>query len=89
MTERPEPHPDRVSVAVDRMTRIVRLLAWTAMFAACCLMLWILAGQAAHADDPKAAAREIGQVGAAAAGAIATDASKARTVPGYAGTNGS
>ena len=87
MTERPEPHPDRVSVAVDRMTRIVRLLAWTAMLAACCLMLWILAGQAAHADDPKAAAREIGQAGTAAAGAIARDASQARTVPGYAGTN--
>ncbi len=85
--ERLEPHPDRVSVAVDRMTRIVRLLAWTAMLAACCLMLWILAGQAAHADDPKAAAREIGQAGTAAAGAIARDASKARTVPGYAGTN--
>ena len=87
MTERLEPHAERVSIAVDRMTRIVRLLAWTAMFAACCLMLWILAGQAAHADDPKAAAREIGRAGTAAAGAIARDASKTETVPGYAGTN--
>ena len=80
-------HPDRVSVAVDRMTRIVRLLAWTAMFAACCLMLWILAGQAAHADDPKEAARELGRAGTAAAGTIARDASQAANVPGYAGTN--
>ena len=87
MTERPEPHPDRVSVAVDRTTRIVRLLAWTAMLAACCPVLWILAGQAAHADDPKAAAREIGRAGSAAAGAIARDASNASAVPGYAGTN--
>ena len=95
MTERLQPHPDRVSVAVDRMTRIVRLLAWTAMFAACCLILWILAGQVAHADpgsgsgasDPREVAREIGQAGTAAAAAIARDASKAADVPGYAGTN--
>ena len=95
MMNRVEPHTDRVSLAVDRMTRIVRLLAWLAMFAACCLMLWILAGQVAHADsgsksgagDPRAAAREIGQAGTAAAGAIARDASKTETVPGYTGTN--
>ena len=87
MMEQPPPHPDRVSVSVDRMTRIVRLLAWTAMFAACCLMLWILAGQVAHADDPREAAREIGRAGSVAAGTIARDASKAATVPGYAGTN--
>ena len=83
----PHSHPDRVSVALDRMTRIVRLLAWTAMFAACCLTLWILAGQAAHAEDPRGAAREIGQAGTAAAGGIARDASQAATVPGYAGTS--
>ena len=82
-----EPGPDRISVAVDRATRIVRLFTWLAMFAVCCLMLWLLAGQAAKAEDPKAAARALGQAGQAAAGAVARDASKAGTVPGYAGTN--
>ena len=77
----------RADVLIDRATRIVRLLAWTAMFALCCLMLWTLGGMAAHAEDPKAAARAIGQAGTAAAGAIARDASKAGTVPGYAGTD--
>ena len=77
----------RTDVWIDRATRVVRLLAWTAMFAVCCLMLWAMAGMAAHAGDPKAAARAIGQAGTAAAGAIARDASKAGTVPGYAGTN--
>ncbi len=82
-----EPEPHRLAPLVDLATRVVRLLAWTAMFAACCLMLWLLATQAAHADDPKDAARRIGQAGAAAAGAIARDASEARAVPGFAGTN--
>ena len=77
----------RADVLIDRATRIVRLLAWIAMFALCCLMLWTLGGMAAHAEDPKAAARAIGQAGTAAAGAIARDASKAATVPGYAGTD--
>ena len=40
----------------------------------------------AKAEDPKAAARAIGQAGAAAAGAIAKSAGSAATVPGYAGT---
>ena len=78
--------PDRISVQVDRATRIVRLLTWIAMFAACCLMLWVLGGMAANAEDPKAAARSLGQAGQAAAGAIARDATKAADVPGYAGT---
>ena len=81
-----EPGPDRISVAVDRATRIVRLFTWLAMFAVCCLMLWLLAGQAAQAEDPKAAARALGQAGQAAAGAVARDASNAGAVPGYAGT---
>ena len=76
----------RTRSGIDRATRIVRLLAWTAMLAVCCLMLWTLGGMAAHAEDPRAAARSLGQAGAAAAGAIARDASKAGTVPGYAGT---
>ena len=78
---------DRADVLIDRATRVVRLLSWISMFAFCCLMLWTLGGMTAHAEDPKAAARAIGQAGTAAAGAIARDASKAGTVPGYAGTD--
>ena len=87
MTEQTDLEVGRTDVWIDRATRIVRLLAWTAMFAVCCLMLWTLGGMAAHAEDPRAAARAIGQAGTAAAGAIARDASKAGTVPGYAGTD--
>ena len=83
----PGPQADRISVPVDPATRIVRLLAWTAMLAVCCPIFLTLGGMAARAEDPKAAAREIGRAGAAAAGAIARDASKAGTVPGYAGTD--
>ena len=72
---------------IDHATRVVRLVAWLSMFAVCCLMLWTMAGMTAHAEDPKAAARAIGQAGTVAAGAIARDASKAGTVPGYAGTD--
>ena len=87
MTVESGPRADRISAPVEPATRIVRLLAWTAMLAVCCPMLWTLGGMAARAEDPKAAAREIGRAGAAAAGAIARDASKAGTVPGYAGTD--
>ena len=91
MTEQTDRSDDAGAVPldrwVDRATRIVRLLAWTAMFALTCLMLWVVSGMAAQAEDPKAAARAIGQAGTAAAGAIARDASKTGTVPGYAGTN--
>ena len=74
----------RADVLIDRATRIALLLAWIGMFALCCPILWVMS---VHAEDPKGAAREIGRAGAAAAGAIARDASKAGTVPGYAGTN--
>ena len=93
---------DRTAVAIDRGTRIVRLLTWMAMFALVCLMLWVVSGMAAKADpgsgpgqapgsgsgagDPRAAARAIGNAGTAAAGAIARDAASAGKVPGYAGT---
>ena len=87
MTEQSETSRDRIEIAIDRGTRVVRLLTWTAMFALVCLMLWVVSGMAARAEDPKAAARVIGNAGAAAAGAIARDASKAGDVPGYAGTN--
>ena len=96
MNGHPESHHEfhRVDALVDSATRIVRLLAWLAMLAVCCLMLWTLGGMAAQADpgsvsgagDPKAAARAIGRAGTAAAGAIAKSAGSAATVPGYAGT---
>ncbi len=41
----------------------------------------------AEAEDPKAAARAVGQAGRAAAGALAKDAGSVAKVPGYAGTN--
>ena len=87
MTEQSDPSRNRIEVAIDRGTRVVRLLTWTAMFALVCLMLWVVSGMVAHAGDPKAEARAIGNAGTAAAGAIARDASKAGDVPGYAGTN--
>ena len=87
MTERNDASDDRVSVVVDRATRIVRLLTWTAMFALVCLMLWVVSGMAARAEDPEAAARAIGNAGNSAARTIARDSSNAAEVPGYAGTN--
>ena len=87
MTEKSGISRDRIEVALDRGTRVVRLLTWAAMFVLVCLMLWLISGMVAKAEDPKAAARAIGQAGAAAAGAIARDASKAGDVPGYAGTS--
>jgi len=55
------------------------------------IMSIILAGQfaapRAEAEDPKAAARAVGQAGTTAASAIAKDAGSAARVPGYAGTN--
>ena len=68
-------------------TRLLRLLTRAMALAFAALAFWMLASVAAHAEDPKAAARAIGQAGTAAAGAIARDASKAGTVPGYAGTD--
>ena len=86
MTEQTDLSVCRANVLIDRATRVVRLLAWLAMFAVCCLMLWVMAGMAAHAEDPRVAARAIGQAGAAAAGAVARNAGAAANVPGYAGT---
>ena len=87
MTEPSEHSEDRIAVAIDRGTRIVRLLTWTAMFVLVCLMLWLVSGMVARAEDPKAAARAIGNAGAAAAGVIARDAASTGKVPGYAGTD--
>ena len=63
MTEPSEYLEDRIAVAVDRGTRIVRLLTWAAMFVLVCLMLWVVSGMAARAGDPKAEARAIGNAG--------------------------
>ena len=87
MTEPTEHSEDRIATAIDRGTRVVGLLTSTAMFALVCLMLWVVSGMAARAEDPKATARLIGNAGAAAAGAIARDSSNAAEVSGYAGTN--
>ena len=87
MTEQSDVSRDRIGIALDRGTRIVRLLTWTAMFALVCLMLWVVSGMAAKAEDPKAAARAIGNAGNAAAVAVARDGSNAADVPGYAGTD--
>lgn len=87
MTERTGSSRDRIEIALDRGTRIFRLLTWMAMFALVCLMLWVVSGMAAKAEDPKAAARAIGNTGNAAARTIARDSSNAAEVPGYAGTS--
>ena len=87
MTEHSDLSRDRIEIALDRGTRIVRLLTWAAMFLLVCLMLWVVSGMAARAEDPKAAARAIGNAGNAAARTIARDSTNAAEVPGYSGTN--
>ena len=88
MTEPTGHSEDRIAVAIDRGTRIFRLLTWVAMFVLVCLMLWLVSGMVAKAEeDPKAAARAIGNAGNAAARTIARDSSNAAEMPGYAGTN--
>ena len=51
------------------------------------LLLAHLSAGNARAEDPKAAARAIGEAGRAAAAAVAKDPASAARVPGYAGTN--
>ena len=87
MTEQSDRSRDRIEIALDRGTRIMRLLTWTAMFLLVCLMLWVVSGMTARAEDPRAAARSIGNTGNSAARAVAQDSSNAVSVPGYAGTN--
>ena len=53
MTESTEHSEDRIAVAIDRGTRIFRLLTWAAMFVLVCLMLWVVSGMAARAEDPR------------------------------------
>ncbi len=76
----------RVAAAIRGPAGLMRLLAWAVMVGGYGLMLWALSGSA-YADDPKDAARQIGQAGSAAAGAIARDSGNAQSVPGFAGTN--
>ena len=73
--------------AIARRARATRLLGWSLMAAVCGFLLWIVFGGAAHADDPKSAARAIGNAGNAAARAIARDSANTADVPGYAGTD--
>ena len=88
MTEQSGLCRDRIEIALDRGTRIMRLLTWTAMFALVCLTLWVVSGMAAGAEeDPRAAARAVGNTGNSAARTIARDSSNAADVPGYAGTD--
>ena len=65
----------------------IRLLGWIVTVAVFGFLMWIVLGGGAQAEDPRAAARAIGNSGTAAARAIARDASSAADVPGYAGTN--
>ncbi len=87
MTQQSDSVRDRMEIALDCGTRIFRLLTWMAMFVLVCLMLWVVSGMAARAEDPKAAARAIGNAGNAAARTVARDSSNTADVPGYAGTN--
>ena len=79
---------ERERAFVERATRYARLAAWL-MALACTVavlaILTMLISAAAYAEEPLAAARELGQAGQAAAGAIARDAANAAHVPGYAG----
>ena len=84
-----------------RYTRLATWFLAFACTVAMLAILAILVSAAAYADpgsvarpgrdpgsgagDPRAAARELGRAGQAAAGAIARDAASADTVPGYAG----
>ena len=73
--------------AIARRTRTTRLLGWTLLAGVCGFLLWIVLGGVTYAEDPKAAARAIGNAGNSAARTIARDSSNAADVPGYAGTN--
>ena len=82
------PRFGRADVLIDRATRIVRLLAWLAMFVLCCLMLWVMARPGGAGRGPEGRRpRDRPRRATTAAGAIARDAAKAAAVPGYAGTD--
>ena len=70
-----------------RTSRATGWLAWALLASVCAFLLWIVFGGVTYAEDPKAAARAIGNAGNAAARTIARDSSNAAEVPGYADTN--
>ena len=79
---------ERERAFVERATRYARLATWLVALAcavAVLAVLTMLVGTPAHAENPREAARELGRVGQAAAGAMARNASRAAMVPGYAG----
>jgi len=73
--------------APGRGALIARALDWIALAALVCLIAWVSATTPARAEDPKAAARALGQAGNASAAAAARDAANVAEVPGYAGTD--
>ena len=87
MTRRHELAVERKGFLDGRAFRIARILAWTVALGLLCLAGWTVSGTVVRAESPKAAARALGAAGNAAAQAVARDASKAETVPGYAGTD--
>ncbi len=60
---------------------------WMRAVAPALVLLAYLSAGNARAEDPKAAARAIGDAGRAAAAAVARDPASTARVPGYAGTN--
>lgn len=69
----------------------VALIVWTVVLLTACpniqSLLFAVAEAAGPQQDPSAAARAVGRHGLSAAAAIARDATRANTVPGYSGTN--
>ena len=87
MNDRPADSVQCGEARVERATGMVRPMAWIVALACALPVLWMLAAAAAHAQDPRAAAAQIGQAGQAAAGAVARDAASAAAVPGFSGTD--
>ena len=65
----------------------MKRMPWMRVIALTLVVSVNLGGVNARAEDPKAAARAIGDAGRAAAAAVARDPASVSKVPGYAGTN--
>ncbi|MYI67623.1 MAG: hypothetical protein F4103_02295, partial [Boseongicola sp. SB0673_bin_14] len=87
MKERQEIAVARKGALIGRAARIARILACVAALGLTVLAGWTVSGTVVRAENPKEAARSLGAAGNAAAQAVARDASKAETVPGFAGTD--